>query len=65
MYVHAFLCPTTPAVIGVFYRPRPVYRLFGAKTRPVYRLFGVALKAWPEGDKSAAQRNQTYSSREQ
>ncbi|WP_235004758.1 hypothetical protein, partial [Salmonella enterica] len=31
VYVHAFLCPTTPAVIGVFYRPRPVYRLFGAK----------------------------------
>ncbi|EMU7265149.1 hypothetical protein AAAB81_002231 [Salmonella enterica subsp. enterica serovar Infantis] len=25
----------------------------------------LALKAWPEGDKSAAQRNQTYSSREQ
>ncbi|EHC79858.1 hypothetical protein LTSERUB_5637, partial [Salmonella enterica subsp. enterica serovar Rubislaw str. A4-653] len=31
MYVHAFLSPTTPAAISVFYRSRPVYRLFGAK----------------------------------
>ncbi|QUJ03397.1 hypothetical protein KCP71_07540 [Salmonella enterica subsp. enterica] len=36
--------------ISVFYRSRPVYRLFGAKMRR------------PEGDKSAAQRDRTYSS---
>ncbi|UJL40992.1 hypothetical protein JS561_12075 [Salmonella enterica subsp. enterica serovar Infantis] len=52
MYVHAFLCPTTPAVIGVF-------------TALVPFIGFLALKARPEGDKSAAQRNQTYSSREQ
>ncbi|HGB3398898.1 TPA: hypothetical protein ACIVBX_000551, partial [Salmonella enterica subsp. enterica serovar 1,4,5,12:b:-] len=44
----------------------PLHPLLSACFTALVPFIGfLALKAWPEGDKSAAQRNQTYSSREQ